>query len=347
MRRITSKLFALLSIFALSSCSGGSDVFTYQDYKKANSDLEYYENFRILQLTDIHFGLATNFAEEWVYFDNVIAEANPDMIVLTGDMFMNASVDVVEKLYHYMDNVKNELNNPIPWTVTFGNHDRQGFYTPQFIEGQATYDKYDNCLYVDPDDNINGHGNHYVNIVSGGEVVWQVIMLDSGSYYSEGATYDYDVIHEEQIAWYENVIKETNKERYGVADFDSLTPSQIIPSVAFFHIPLWEYQDAWDAWEASGFDEDMGSGVYEDSGVWHGHYNSGLFAKAKELGSTRGMYVGHDHTNNFAIFYEGIMLSYGVKSGRGIYHNPDMIGGQVVVLADDGSVSVERIFVAY
>ena len=347
MRKIAKTLCALLSVFAFTSCAGGNDLYTYNDYKKADSDLTYYENFRILQLTDIHFGLATNFAEEWVYFDKVIDEANPDMIVMTGDMFMNASADVVNKLYNYMDNVKNDQNNPIPWTVSFGNHDRQGFYTPQFIEGQATYDQYDNCLYVNPDDNINGNGNHYVNIVSGNDVVWQVYMLDSGSYHSKGSTYDYEVIEEDQIAWYENVVKETNKARYGVADFAALTPAQIIPSVAFFHIPLWEYVDAWEAWEASGFDPNMGSGVLEDSGIWYGYYNSGFFAKAKELGSTRGMYVGHDHTNNFAINYQGIMLSYGVKSGRGIYHDAAMIGGQVVVLADDGSVSVERVFVGY
>lgn len=339
MSKIKQTLSALFSVLALTSCASGNNAFTYVDYKK--QDLDYVQDFRILQLTDIHFGLATNFAEEWGYFDRVINQASPDMIVLTGDMFMNASVDVVNKLYSYMD------SKSIPWTVVFGNHDRQGFYTPQFIEGQATYDQYDNCLYVDPDDNINGHGNYYVNIMAGETVVWQAFMLDSGSYHSSGATYDYDVIHEDQIAWYEDVVKETNKARYNVSDFNSLTPNQIIPSVAFFHIPLYEYEDAWQTWEDSGFDVSMGSGVYEDSGVYYGYYNSGFFAKAKELGSTRGIYVGHDHTNNFAIDYQGIVLSYGVKSGRGIYHNPEKIGGQVIVLNDDGTVGLERIFVTY
>ncbi|MDY0345593.1 MAG: metallophosphoesterase [Bacilli bacterium] len=341
MHRINKTFSSLLAVFALASCAGGTDTFTYLDYQK--QDLDYVEDFRVLQMTDIHFGLATNFAEEWVYFDNLISEANPDMMVLTGDMFMNASVDVVNKLYDYID------SKDIPWTVTFGNHDRQGFYTPQFIQGQKTYDKYDNCLYIDPNDNISGHGNHYVNIMSGTNVEWQVIMLDSGSYHlnDDGMTYDYDVIHEDQIAWYENVIKETNIAQYAVDDFDLLTPTQVIPSIAFFHIPLLEYVDAWEAWVASGFDEAMGSGVYEDSGVYHGYYNSGFFAKAKELGSTRGMYVGHDHTNDYTINYEGIYLSYGVKTGRGIYHNPDMIGGQVITLGDDGTVGLERIFVAY
>jgi len=339
MKKIRQTLFSLFSVLILSSCAGGTEVFTFEDYKKP--DLDYVQDFRVLQLTDIHFGLATNFAEEWVYFDKVISQADPDVIIMTGDMFMNASVDVVNRLYTYID------SHDIPWTVTFGNHDRQGFYTPQFIEGQSTYDKYDNCMYVDPDDDINGHGNHYINLVSGTEVEWQLFMLDSGSYYRTGATYKYDVIHEDQIAWYEHVVKETNKLKQDVDDFSLINPADVIPSVAFFHIPLFEYVDAYEAWEASGFDENMGSGVYNDSGVWHGHYNSGFFAKVKELNSTRGMFVGHDHTNNFAINYQGITLSYGVKSGRGIYHDPDMIGGQVVVLSDDGTIDIERVFVAY
>lgn len=345
MKKITRILFSLGTILALTSCAGGENAVTYVDYKK--KDLTYYADFRILQLTDIHFSLATNFAEEWDYFDRLIAQANPDLIVMTGDMFMNASADVVDKLYSYIDGQKNRLDNPIPWTVAFGNHDRQGFYTPQFIEGQVTYDQYANSLYVDPDDNINGHGNHYINIVSGGSVRWQVFMIDSGSYHSEGSTYDYDIIHEDQIAWYEDVVKETNKVQSGVTDFDLLTPDQVIPSVAFFHIPLFEYVDAYAAWEAADFDPAMGSGEFKDSGIWPGYMNSGFFAEAKDLGSTRGIYVGHDHTNNFAVTYEGIMLSYGVKSGRGIYHDPAMIGGQIIILGADGTVEVDRIFKAY
>lgn len=339
MKKVYNTLASLLSVLALASCAGSPEALTYEHYKKR--DLDYQENFRVLQMTDIHFGLATNFAEEWVYFDTLIGLAEPDLMVLTGDMFMNASVDVVNKLYGYLN------SKDIPWTVTFGNHDRQGFYTPQFIEGQATYDQYDNCLYVDPDDNVNGHGNHYINIVSGTDVEWQVIMLDSGSYHSRGATYDYDVIHEDQIAWYENVIKETNKTQSGVDDFSLIPPANIIPSLAFFHIPLIEYVDAYNAWKALGLEENDDTGYYKDSDIWHGYYNSGFFDKAKELGSTRGTFVGHDHTNNFAIDYEGITLSYGVKTGRGIYHDPTMIGGQVIVLKDDGTLGIERHFVAY
>jgi len=171
-------------------------------------------------------------------------------------------------------------------------------------------------------------------------------MLDSGSYHLSGATYDYDVIHADQIAWYERVVTETNEAKYGLP-FDALTADQIIPSVVFFHIPLYEYQNAWDAWVESEKDPAMGSGEYRETAIYYGYYNSGFFDIAKALGSTRGIYCGHDHINDFAIYYEGIQLSYGVKSGRGIYHDQDMIGGQVVILADDGSVSVERIFEAY
>jgi len=130
MRSIWKAIGSLLVTAAISSCAGGDGPHEIVDYSKA--ELDYVQDYRILQLTDIHFGLATKFAEEWDYFDKVIASADSDMIVLTGDMFMNASADTVEKLYSYID------GKDIPWTIAFGNHDRQGFYTPQYIEGQST-----------------------------------------------------------------------------------------------------------------------------------------------------------------------------------------------------------------
>lgn len=337
MKKTTQKLFALGAIFLLASCQGPVGEVDYNLYTKeplvaANED------FRILQLSDIHFSLASHFTREWLYFDELISQANPNLIVVTGDVFMNASHDVVHKLYSYFD------SKEIAWTVTFGNHDLQGFYSPQFITGQALYDNYDYSYYVDVVDDLNGHGNHYINLVKDGKVKWQFFMLDSGSYHKTGFTYKYDVIHENQIDWYERVIVETNKKEHGVDNFDHIDPNDVIPSLAFFHIPLFEYEEAWNAYEEGLID---GDGVLEDSGIWYGYENTGFFERAKQLHSTKGVFVGHDHTNNFAINYQGIILAYGVKSGRGIYHNPEQIGGRIINVHMDGSLSTETLFVSY
>ena len=272
------------------------------------------------------------------YFDVLIERANPNLIVMTGDQFMNASTDVVHKLYSYMD------SKDIPWTLTFGNHDRQGFYTPQFMSNQKTYDAYGNSYYINLNDNLAGQGNHYINLEKDGEIKWQFFMLDSGSYHKTSFAYEYGIIDETQIDWYEKVIKETNKTVQGVVDFNEINHSDVIPSLAFFHIPLHEYIDAWEAYQNG---EAEGSGVFNDSGVWHGYRNSGFFDRAKNLHSTKGIFVGHDHTNNFAINYEGILLAYGVKSGRGIYHDPEHIGGRTITVHADGTLTSEHLFLTY
>ena len=45
--------------------------------------------------------------------------------------------------------------------------------------------------------------------------------------------------------------------------------------------------------------------------IYTSEHNYGFFDKALALGSTQGMFCGHDHLNNFSINYKGIRLSYG------------------------------------
>ena len=47
--------------------------------------------------------------------------------------------------------------------------------------------------------------------------------------------------------------------------------------------------------------------------------NTHLFEKIKELNRIKGIFVGHDHNNDFQGLYDGILLSYGKKTGFGSY----------------------------
>ena len=48
----------------------------------------------------------------------------------------------------------------------------------------------------------------------------------------------------------------------------------------------------------------------EDS--YPGKKNTGWFTALKEVGSSKGVFFGHDHANNKIINLEGIYLGYGV-----------------------------------
>ena len=88
-------------------------------------------------------------------------------------------------------------------------------------------------------------------------------------------------------------------------------------SLAFFHIALPEYKDAWYEYRDNGYnDTDNVKYVYGNAGekgdiVYSSKsYNFGFFDKMVELGSTQGTFCGHDHLNNFALNYKGIQLTY-------------------------------------
>ena len=59
------------------------------------------------------------------------------------------------------------------------------------------------------------------------------------------------------------------------------------------------------------------------------------------------MFFGHDHINDFAHEYEGILFSYGVKSTDRVYFADDMLGGQTITIKSDHSVSIKQYFHSY
>ena len=65
----------------------------------------------------------------------------------------------------------------------------------------------------------------------------------------------------------------------------------------------------------------------------------------KELGSTKNIVAGHDHVNNFSVEYQGIRLSYALKTGYGAYYDEDMAGASTVTVNKSGNAVVEHHFV--
>ena len=59
------------------------------------------------------------------------------------------------------------------------------------------------------------------------------------------------------------------------------------------------------------------------------------------------MFFGHDHINNFQVVYKGVTFCYGIKSTDRVYYDEDMLGGQVIVLKNDHSFTVEHIYHTY
>jgi len=352
----TNAIWLSLTGLLLCACSGAEPQLT--DYVEPIPLFASKDDVKVLQLTDIHWSFGTDYAKEKAYLTYLVQKADPDFIMATGDSFLSANATTVNVLWDLFDSWK------IPWAFVYGNHDEQGTYNPHYVSEEALKRQY--CYNSEiAKDNVYGDSNFVINLSDGsGDVKWQLYGIDSNSLHFNGLFYDYDVIHQDQIDWYEKEVNLAKSQNGGA----------IVPSLAFFHIPLWQwtyaYRQAQSETEPNKFlhGGEMREKVYDkvkalgDTRSYTGYADSGFFKKAEELASTKAMFCGHDHINDFYSVYrdeswpasntdDGILVAYGLKSGDGLYFDPDMIGGNLVTIHRDGSFAAvsdfKQLFVTY
>ena len=166
------------------------------------------------------------------------------------------------------------------------------------------------------------------------KVFEQLIVMDSNRYYF-GNYFGYDYFKDDQINWYKDLM-----------DYSKATYGGVVPSLMFCHIPLPEIYNAWDEAQEGKNGTVLKYGERREDPC-SPDYNSHFYDVIKEKGSTHGIYFGHDHINNFIINYQGIDFGYGIKSTDRVYYAEDMMGGRVITLHDDHSVSYEHIYHTY
>lgn len=315
--------FVFLSGFCLSSC-GSVKHYSETQYM---IDVDYVSDFKILQLSDIHMGFEDDLNLHFSFMDLSIKEANPNMIVVTGDLFTFANYDVAKKLFDFFDSYD------IPWSVVFGNHDEQVYFSPSTMN-DLLMNKAKNAKFIDYiDDDIYGNSNYCINLKQGDKTKYQLYMIDSNRYqYKDYMGYDY--VRDNQIKWYENMVNYSKNENGGT----------VVPSLAFFHIPFEEYNIAYQ--KAKDGEATLVYGDNRES-VSSPKFNSGLFDKMLELGSTKATFVGHDHINNSQVNYQGIDLVYGVHSTNRVYYDNDRIGALSITLHDDLTYTIDRYYHTY
>lgn len=247
--------------------------------------------FKILQLTDLHFGTIT---KESNLIDDVtkslitrlVNTHNPHFIAITGDLVWSLTENSLETFEMVLSFI-NDFN--IPFAVTFGNHDSEGNYSRKsiyalllkqshFIEPIAMFEKDHRLCYYHAF--INDGVNH------------RLYFMDSGDYDAHGFG-EYDYIQPEQIQWL------VDCER----DFDGV-------SQLFIHIPIPEYNEA----KLLGFA--VGN---QDEEVCCPKLNTGLFSQLFLKTNVKAVYCGHDHDNDFTANYKGISLNYGRVTGFNTY----------------------------
>ncbi len=150
-----------------------------------------------------------------------------------------------------------------------------------------------------------------------GRLVWTLFILDSNNrayYVVEGKEKTCeDHIRHDQIMWYRHT-SDAIKNAYGD-----------IPALAFFHIPIPEFTDAWL------FEHCLGDRFEH---VTSATVNSGFFSAALKQGDIKGIFVGHDHTNSYSADIFGIKLAYGRCTSYHCNLGDFPRGGRIILLKD-------------
>lgn len=294
------------------------------------------DTLKVLQLTDLHIGgtLSTykqdRAAFESIYFQ-VIQEARPDLIIITGDLvypipLQSLSVDNRTPLVYVCDFME---KIGIPWAFVYGNHETEllaQFDADELNETLTayTFDHGGHLLFSQVHPDIYGRYNNLIEVRNADESLNEALfLLDSNDYASLDPT-DYDSIHADQIDWYRRTVEELN-EREG----------KTVSSMLYFHIPLPEFEDAYQALLAGSPEAELLFGERRE-GCGCADKNSGLFGTVLELGSTKAIFCGHDHLNDAGIRYKGVDLIYGRSTDNlaypGIDRLTDQRGGTMVTM---------------
>lgn len=338
-------------------------------------------DFKVLQFTDVHIGGGgfSGQKDAWAMsaVATMIRAEKPDLVVVTGDIAYPVpfqagtfnNLNATKIFSRMMESLG------VYWTFAFGNHDTElySLYTRKDICKYYEDANFEYCLFragfCDDEDVISktsrGFGNDMIVVKnpdgSVNPINQAIVTFDSHSYTDGdyfGIAWKYDNIHQCQIDWYEEKMDMLKDKNGGVE----------VNNLAFFHIPLVEYREAWANVIDSGITPVAGKPIKGNGstttfiygnmgendkqkngvrtyGVFCGSSTDNLF----ESGLTHGMqgiFCGHDHYNNFSVLYQrdgdprGIRLTYGMSidylAYAGIYKRHSQRGTTVITINENG-----------
>ena len=307
-------------------------------------------DFKILQLTDIHIGGSViTYDKDLKALEacfKLIEHTKPDLVIVTGDLcypiglqsfsFNNSAP--VQQFAAFM------RNTGVPWAFTYGNHDteRVAIINETGLDElfrSLSWKTSKNLLYPYVQPEIMGRSNQIIELRNqDGSLNQALFLIDSNAYTGEGLN-KYDYIHDDQVDWYRENVLRLNAEE-----------GKTVSSMCFFHIPLQQYRTAYELYEAGSEEVSYFFGANEEKlfdKICCSEYPSRMFDAAKELGSTKAFFCGHDHYNNMSLEYQGIRLTYGMSIdyfvSPGIARDTRQRGATLITCHPDSAWEIEQI----
>lgn len=329
-------------------------------------------DFKVMQLTDIHIGggFMTKGVDEKALnaVAAMVTREKPDLVIATGDIAF--PVPYRAGTFNNFSGAKAFANLMeslgVYWDVTFGNHDAEAYsyFDRESLASFYESEEYKYCLFQAGPEDVDGYGNHTIEIKNSKGIITQAIILIDSQAYTEDTIIgsikgDYDNIHPNQVEWYESEILRLNAENnkaikaiQGDVNGGLFKQYGTVKSLAFFHIPLVEMDDAWTEFRENGYKdtEDFKyiEGIIGEEGrqVCCAYGEDDLFEKMVALGSTKAMFNGHDHVNNTTFEYKGIQFSYGYSVDYFAYSGIDKLGSQrgctIITCKPDTTFTIDK-----
>ncbi len=273
------------------------------------------DTFKVMQITDAHLHYLNSGPPEedtLAFISKAIDDEKPDLVISTGDLiYSDRSATTLRGFCEFMAAKKQR------WAFAFGNHDAEFGASQAELGDILERDPW--CLYTHGASNVKGHGNFAIKVFDKeGGLSWIFYLLDSGNTNKNQEVGGYDYIDHTQIAWYVNT-RNDYLSRYGNH-----------PSLFFFHIPLPEYEEMWRTQTCYGYKFENVSGP---------RVNSGFFTAMLEENGAKGIFVGHNHTNDYHGKLHGLHLCYGrgtgfEANGRGAYGKEGFLRGVRIIECD-------------
>ena len=276
-------------------------------------------DFVILNFTDPHFAdydirALMAFSEERT-MRALVNKVKPDLITVTGDLICSDCASYsMKRICAFFESFG------IPWAPVFGNHEDESNMDKNYMADLML--SCPHCLFQKNAPEM-GVGNYILNIAEGDRIVESVFMMDSG----------HSQANEAQRDWFRRNAETINEQTDRAAEISVM-----------FHIPLPEYQYAFDAaWEV--FPKKWKS-EYAACGEMHENIccemrdgvpvQRGFFRLLKDTGTVKHVFCGHEHLNDFSILYQGIRLTYTMKVGKASGGLPGLNGGTEIVIGSRG-----------
>lgn len=289
-----------------------TDAIVFEDeFGETAIKLSENRDIKVLQLTDIHIGNGPltekkdKKAIEAVC--KVIEHAKPDLIVLSGDLVFpvtimtgtNDNLSALKVLANVIEKYKT------PWTICMGNHDAEDFakYSKSEICSYLESSELKYCIFNRGPSNLDGMGNHLINVYNANNSYNSCLFFfDNGMYNGGSQLSGYQELSDNQVNWYSSKINQFSQAK-----------GQTITSYVYYHVPGKEYEEAWNLYKQNSPKVELIYGYANEKNEklsCSSEFGT-FFETAVSLGSTKAIFCGHDHLNDFSLLYKGIRLTYG------------------------------------